>query len=71
MEGPERLWGSPSLPSNEYRGGSPWGQSGQGVELTIHLHLLSKSRMELYLHSPYVFMTWCLIKLRDKFTFKT
>jgi hypothetical protein len=24
--------------------------------------------MELYLRSPYVFMPWCVIKFRDKFT---
>jgi len=25
--------------------------------------------VELYLHSPYVFMVWCLVKYRDNFTF--
>jgi hypothetical protein len=25
--------------------------------------------VELYLHSQYIFMTWCLVKHRDKFTF--
>jgi hypothetical protein len=25
--------------------------------------------MELYLHSPYVFITWCLLKHRDVFFF--
>jgi hypothetical protein len=25
--------------------------------------------MELYLHPPYVFTVWCLIKHRDKFAF--
>jgi len=24
--------------------------------------------VELYLHSPYVFMVWCLVKHRDNFT---
>jgi hypothetical protein len=29
-----------------------------GVKLTIHLHLVPRSRMpELYLYSPYIFMT--------------
>jgi hypothetical protein len=32
------------------------------VNLTTHLHLVPRSRMvELYLHSPYLFMAWCLI----------
>jgi hypothetical protein len=28
-----------------------------------------KECMELYLHSPYVFMAWCLVKHTDNFTF--
>jgi hypothetical protein len=32
------------------------------VKLNIHLHLVSKSRMvDLHLHSPYVFIAWCLV----------
>jgi hypothetical protein len=34
-------------------GVSPLGQSGRGVKLTTHLHLVPRSRkVELYLHSP-------------------
>jgi hypothetical protein len=36
--------------------------SGQCVNLTIYLHLVSRSRMvELHLHTPYVFTSCCLI----------
>jgi hypothetical protein len=34
---PDRLWGPPNLLSNPYRAHFPRGQSGWGVELTIHL----------------------------------
>jgi hypothetical protein len=38
------------------------GKVAVGVKLTTHLQLVQRSGMvELYLHSPYVFMTWCLI----------
>jgi hypothetical protein len=68
---PERLWGPPSLLSNGYQGLCPWGQSGRGVKLTTHLHLVPRLRMRgavppLFL---YVFMVCCLVKHRDKFTF--
>jgi hypothetical protein len=46
-----RLWGSPNLSSNGYRVLFP--QSGWGLNLTTHLHLVLRLRMvELYLHSP-------------------
>jgi hypothetical protein len=49
---PNPLWGQPNFP--------PWGYRGL-VKLTTHLHLASWSRMvEFYLHSPYVFIAWCL-----------
>jgi hypothetical protein len=49
----DRLWGSPSLLSNEYREIFRQRQRRRSVKLTIHLHLLPRSRMlELYLHYP-------------------
>jgi hypothetical protein len=46
------------------------GQSSRSVKLTTHLHLVARSRMMgLHLHSPYIFMAWCLIKHRDSFIF--
>jgi hypothetical protein len=43
-------------------GSFPGDKSGCCVKLTTHLHLMPRSRMvEIYLHFPYVFMTWCLI----------
>jgi hypothetical protein len=36
--------------------------SGRGMELTTQLPLLMRLKMvNLYLHSPYVLMVWCLI----------
>jgi hypothetical protein len=40
-----------------------------GAKLTTHHLVLKLSTVELQLHSPYVFMARCLIKLRDNFTF--
>ena len=40
---PDRAWGSPSLLYNGYRV-FPGGNSGQGVTLTTHPHLMPKSR---------------------------
>jgi hypothetical protein len=41
------------------------------VKLTTHFHLVPRSRMHraITLLSQYVFMAWCLVKHRDKFTF--
>jgi hypothetical protein len=40
------------------------------MKLTTHLHLVQRVKcVELYLHSPYVFMAWCLAKYRDNVTF--
>jgi hypothetical protein len=49
----DRMWDPPSLLSNGYWGLFTQGSSGQGNQLTTHLHLVSSSRMmELYLCSP-------------------
>jgi hypothetical protein len=59
---PDRLWVPLIVLSNGYQGLLFWEQSGRRVKLTTHLNLVPKSRMvELYLHSPYVFMSWCLV----------
>jgi len=40
------------------------------MKLTAHLLLVLRSKcVALYLHLHYVFMTWCLVKFRDNFTF--
>jgi hypothetical protein len=47
------------------------GQSGRGVKLTTHLHLVLRSRMRGAIPPlpQYVSMAWCLVKHRDNFTF--
>jgi hypothetical protein len=65
----KRLWGPPSLLSNGYQDLFTWEQSGRGMKLTTHLHLVPRSRMEeLYLHSPIRLHVWWLNKHKDNFT---
>jgi hypothetical protein len=61
---PDRLWGPPSLSTNGYHGLLLWGQSGQGMKLTTHLHLVSRLRIRgATLPLPqYAFMAWCSVK---------
>jgi hypothetical protein len=65
--------GSGAHPAYEMgTGGFFPGVKRPGRYLTTHFLLEPRSRMvELYLHSPYVFMAWSLIKPRDNFTFVT
>jgi hypothetical protein len=59
---PDRLWSPPSLLSKDYWKVFPWGWSGRSLKLTTHLRVVPRWRMvQLYLHSPCVFMAWCLI----------
>jgi hypothetical protein len=52
-QGQDRLWYSPILISKWISGALSPEQSGRGVKLTTHLHLLLRSKMtELYLFSP-------------------
>jgi hypothetical protein len=40
------------------------GLTGRGVKMTNHLHLVPRTKMvELYLHTPYIFMVYCLFNL--------
>jgi hypothetical protein len=75
---PDRLRGPPSLLSNGHRGPFPRWCSCRGVNLTTHLHLLSRSRMaELYFHSSirlngvvfYLLSTGTTLLLLYTFTF--
>jgi hypothetical protein len=60
----------PSLLSNRWWGLFCQGQSGRGVKLTTRLQLVPRSREVSYTSTPpYVFMTLCLTKNMDKFTF--
>jgi hypothetical protein len=71
----DRFWSPPSLLSNGYRGLSPRGLSGRDVKLTIHLHLIPRSKIvELYLHSPkylYGIVLNYVIKYSEIFTLFT
>jgi len=55
-----------SLLSNGYRG-----QSGRGVELTTHLHLVQRSRTRGAIPPLplYVFIAWWLVKHKGNFAF--
>jgi hypothetical protein len=62
---PHRLWGTPSLLSNGYQGLFLWGQSGWGVKLTTHFHLVPRSRMrgDKLPFLQYAFKVWCSVKV--------
>jgi hypothetical protein len=68
---PDRLWGLPSLLFNGY-GGRDLSPAVKGPRREAdHSHSSSanvKEYVALYLHPQYVFMPWCLVKYRDKFT---
>jgi hypothetical protein len=50
-------------PPIQYAAGAfPQGVKRLGREAVTHLYLVPRSRkMELYLHSPYIFIAWCFI----------
>jgi hypothetical protein len=62
---PDRLWGPLSILSNGYQRLFPWGKSGRGVKLTIHLHLVPRLRVRGAIHvlPQYAFMAWCSVKI--------
>jgi hypothetical protein len=64
---PDRIWGVPSLLSNGYQGLFPWGQSGRGVKLTTHFHLVPRSRMHRIIPPlpQYAFIALCSLKAQD------
>jgi hypothetical protein len=54
----------PSFLTNGYQGLFLWGQSGRGVKLTTHLHLVPRSRMRRAIPPllQHTFMAWCSVK---------
>jgi hypothetical protein len=50
-------------------GASSLGCRGRSVKLTTHLHLVPRSKNAwIYNFTPqYVFMAWCLVKIRNNF----
>jgi hypothetical protein len=55
----DRLWGSSSLLTNGYRELSPRGQSGRGVKLIAHLHLVTRLKMRGTITQLPHTSSWC------------
>jgi len=68
---PDRLCGPTSLLFNVYQGLFPWGQSGRGVKLTTHLHLVPRSRIRRTIPPLPNTPSWrgARLKHRDNFSF--
>jgi hypothetical protein len=68
---PNRLCDPPSLLSNAYGRLLPREQSSRGVNLTTNLCLLPRLKMRGAIPPlpTYVFVVWCSVNPRDKFTF--
>jgi hypothetical protein len=60
---PERLWGPHRNLCNGHQGLFPWRLGGRSVELTIHLHIVPRSRMcgATPPFPEYAFMVWCSV----------
>jgi hypothetical protein len=65
----DRFWGPQSLLSNGLQRLFPWGQSGRGVKLTTHFHLIPTSRMRGAIPPlpQYAFMAWYSVKEEGQF----
>jgi hypothetical protein len=59
------------LLSNEYQGLFLWGQSGRGVKVTTHLHLVPRSRIHGAIPPlpQHAFICGAHLNFRDDFTF--